>query len=150
MGKWRYIHIDDRIPCRQSGRVNFCRNQNPNEVFAMIIEKAYAKLHGCYESISYGLLEKILPEFTASGAVETLKLEKMPLNSLCDDIWEYLSKGISENRLIGCRRSVQNSHSESASLRKGITPGLSIYYNYCYYYSHYYSLFLLFSLFKYI
>ncbi len=42
-GKWRYVHIDDRIPCRMSGRVNFTRNLHPNETFAMIIEKAYAK-----------------------------------------------------------------------------------------------------------
>jgi calpain-12 len=45
-GKWRYVHIDDRFPCRQSGRIHFCRNINPNETYAMILEKAYAKLHG--------------------------------------------------------------------------------------------------------
>jgi hypothetical protein len=40
----RYVHIDDRIPCRQSGRVHFSRNSDPNETFAMLIEKAYAKV----------------------------------------------------------------------------------------------------------
>ena len=35
-GSWRYVHIDDRIPCRQSGRVHYARNENPNETFAML------------------------------------------------------------------------------------------------------------------
>jgi len=43
-GKWRYVHIDDHIPCRQSGKVHYTRNANPNETFAILIEKAYAKL----------------------------------------------------------------------------------------------------------
>jgi hypothetical protein len=70
-GKWRYVHIDDKIPCRQSGRVNFARNHNPNEIFAMIIEKAYAKLHGCYEALSFGLIEKVLLDLTPAGKLVT-------------------------------------------------------------------------------
>jgi len=66
-GKWRYVHIDDKIPCRQSGRVNFSRNEDPNETFSMLLEKAYAKLHGCYESLVHGLIERTIMDLTPAG-----------------------------------------------------------------------------------
>ena len=70
-GAWRYVHVDDRIPCRQSGRVNFARNEDPNETFAMLIEKAYAKLHGCYEALIHGLSEKVMLDLTPGGHCES-------------------------------------------------------------------------------
>jgi calpain len=77
-GKWRYVHIDDRIPCRQSGRVHYCRNENPNETFAMLLEKAYAKLHGCYESLVYGSMESTIRDLTPTANVSTIKTETIP------------------------------------------------------------------------
>lgn len=77
-GKWRYVHIDDRIPCRQSGRVHFCRNDNPNETFGMLMEKAYAKLHGCYESLVYGTMENTLRDLTPVANVSTIKCDSIP------------------------------------------------------------------------
>ena len=38
-GRWRYVHVDDCIPSRQSGRVHYCRNSDPNETYAMLVEK---------------------------------------------------------------------------------------------------------------
>jgi hypothetical protein len=73
--QWRYVHIDDRIACRQSGRVHFCRNDSINETFVMLLEKAYAKLHGCYESLLHGLLEKCLQDLTACAHVKVLRKE---------------------------------------------------------------------------
>ena len=43
----------------------------------MLLEKAYAKLHGCYEAIAYGLIEKAMQE-TTSGAIVTLRAEMIP------------------------------------------------------------------------
>lgn len=122
-GKWRYLHIDDRIPCRQSGRVHFCRNVNPNETFAMLIEKAYAKLHGCYEAIAYGLIDKAIHDLTPAAGVQALRLEKMKPSTLCDDIWDKIEKSIAENKLIGCGRFVSDPYGENPSKRCGITLG---------------------------
>ena len=53
-GMWRYVHIDDRIPCNPSGKAHYAKSKDPNETWVMLIEKAYAKLHGCYEILSSG------------------------------------------------------------------------------------------------
>lgn len=122
-GKWRYVHIDDYIPCRQSGSVHFARNLNPNETFAMLYEKAYAKLHGCYEAISYGLVEKVLQEITPAAGVQTLRMERIPTNDVCDRVWEVLEKGNSTGALMGCGRFVEDPVSDHPSLQQGITVG---------------------------
>jgi hypothetical protein len=65
--------VPPQIPCRLSGYPNFAKNTNNNETFVMLIEKAYAKLHGCYESLNYGLIEKVIPELTQSAHVQVIK-----------------------------------------------------------------------------
>lgn len=43
-GLWRYVHVDDRIPCTLDGRALYAKSSNANEVWVMLVEKAYAKL----------------------------------------------------------------------------------------------------------
>jgi hypothetical protein len=99
-GKWRYVHIDDRIACRQSGAVNFCRNRNPNETCGMLLEKAYAKLHGNYEAISFGLTERALMELSL-GAVQSPRLGQFKKSRVCDEVWELLERGIEAHQVRG-------------------------------------------------
>ena len=123
-GKWRYVHVDDKIPCRPSGRANFCRNLNPNETFAMIIEKAYAKLHGCYEALTYGLFEKVMQDLTPMAAVHAYRLWKLKQYTLCDDMWEILSAALDKKRVVGCGRFLEDPTTENTSARKGIAVGV--------------------------
>lgn len=46
--KWRYVMVDDRICCKKNGEIIYGRCRNPLEWWVPLIEKAYAKLHGCY------------------------------------------------------------------------------------------------------
>ena len=46
-GEWQVITIDDYFPCRKRGGPCFARG-NGNELWVMLLEKAYAKLHGNY------------------------------------------------------------------------------------------------------
>lgn len=63
-GKWHYVHVDDRIPCNRSGDVYYSKSVDPNETWVAILEKAYAKLHGCYESLMDGQIEYALEDLT--------------------------------------------------------------------------------------
>lgn len=44
---WRYVIIDDKIPCLD-GKIIYSHCRTPNEFWVALIEKAYAKIHNCY------------------------------------------------------------------------------------------------------
>jgi len=52
-GEWVVVTVDDYIPCRYNGGPIFSRGAG-NELWVMLIEKAYAKLHGNYHALSGG------------------------------------------------------------------------------------------------
>jgi hypothetical protein len=53
-GGWRYITIDDRIPCNSYGTPVFARCADPDEIWVMLLEKAFAKVGGSYISLWAG------------------------------------------------------------------------------------------------
>ncbi len=123
-GAWRYVHIDDRIPCRQSGRVNFARNEDPNETFAMLLEKAYAKLHGCYEALIHGLPEKAVADLTPGGHCRVHRNElHQDLDTICDVMWTHLTENLEAGNVMGCMKRVPDPYSEKLESRQGITVG---------------------------
>jgi len=67
--QWRYVIIDDRLPCYKRGYgepelvYGKCRAQN--EFWVPLIEKAYAKIHNCYEALISGFIDDGLTDMTA-------------------------------------------------------------------------------------
>lgn len=47
-GKQTNITVDDYIPVTEDGRPAFC-STNDEELWAILLEKAFAKLHGNYD-----------------------------------------------------------------------------------------------------
>eukprot|EP00949_MAST-11_sp_MAST-11-sp1_P000725 g725.t1 len=69
-GTWRYIHIDDVLPCDVSSRPLFARGANGNALWIPLLEKAYAKLHGSYEVLGRaGRFEEALCDLLGPDAV---------------------------------------------------------------------------------
>ena len=60
----RFVHVDDRVPCNRAGRVHYAHSTEPNEMWLMLVEKAYAKLHGCYENLVHGSVDRGLRDLT--------------------------------------------------------------------------------------
>ena len=105
-GRWRYLHIDDRIPVDLSGRPIYSHGTDYNEVWVMLLEKAYAKMHGCYESLASGFVDEAMRDLTAGAPLFLdLKcgngLEMKELGSL----WEFLQTSIADNAIVSCTRS---------------------------------------------
>lgn len=119
----------------------------------MLLEKAYAKLHGCYESLLHGLMDKCLMDLTCAAHVQVLRKELVspdgesiivscPRGCLCllymevtcawyfsevyNMVWEKLDHAMEEKRLVACRRLAADPFSDKNSDRLGIKLGTGI------------------------
>ncbi|KAG5188256.1 hypothetical protein JKP88DRAFT_178082 [Tribonema minus] len=61
---WKYVIIDDIIGCNEDGSIAYSHCKDKNEFWLPLIEKAWAKLHGCYEYTHYGHTHHALMDMT--------------------------------------------------------------------------------------
>lgn len=67
-----------------------------------MIEKAYAKLHGCYEALNGGLIDDGLVDLTGLVAEKIKVDEKNKTREGSDDLWRKLMSYKSDRTLLGC------------------------------------------------
>lgn len=62
-GYWQIVTIDDLLPCEPNGDPIFAGCNN-NEIWVMLLEKAYAKIHGSYSLLKGGFVNEALIDLT--------------------------------------------------------------------------------------
>ncbi|CEM26929.1 unnamed protein product [Vitrella brassicaformis CCMP3155] len=109
--EWRKIEIDDRLPCRVSGRgtptLAFAHSRKGHDFYVALIEKAYAKAWGSYSAIEGGNMGEALFDLTG-GMVDDVNLERLlttpsdkdPQAAAFKLLQEYQQKGA----LVSCGR----------------------------------------------
>lgn len=109
--QWVYVIIDDRLPCEIDGPPIFGQCKDLNELWVPLIEKAYAKLHGCYQALISGFADDALTDMTGLVAEKVTMFSKatqaFPHESIgtADQFWDYLKQRRAENSLMGCSRT---------------------------------------------
>jgi hypothetical protein len=68
-----FVVVDDQFPVDENGNWAFAKNVSGTELWPMLIEKAYAKLHGSYDNIAAGKVQYALSDLTG-GSPEEIKL----------------------------------------------------------------------------
>ena len=118
-GEWVYVVVDDQIPCNR-GKPIFARCQDITEVWVMLIEKAYAKLHKCYENLEGGSETFALVDMTG-GAPEEIKFDDKEGAAIVNSnkLWPKVIKYSGLGYLLGCAMLVPNATAE-ADAGKGI------------------------------
>eukprot|EP00753_Platysulcus_tardus_P015043 PLAT4738.1.p2 GENE.PLAT4738.1~~PLAT4738.1.p2 ORF type:complete len:574 (-),score=302.24 PLAT4738.1:105-1790(-) len=112
-GIWRYVHIDDRIPCDRGGKPLYAKGKDPNETWVMLIEKAYAKIHGSFRALVGGYIDYGLRDMTG-GAPIKLKLPKLKRDIESGKLWEDLLEFHADGSLMGASFSLgAGGHVES-------------------------------------
>jgi hypothetical protein len=62
---WIYVIIDERIPIKiKDKQPVFGSCRDPHELWVALIEKAYAKMHGCYGNLISGYIDEGVQELT--------------------------------------------------------------------------------------
>uniref|UniRef100_A0A915AZC1 Calpain catalytic domain-containing protein n=2 Tax=Parascaris univalens TaxID=6257 RepID=A0A915AZC1_PARUN len=72
--EWIEVVVDDLLPTRD-GKLLFARSKTPNEFWSALLEKAFAKLYGCYENLVGGQLADALQD-VSGGVAETLNVSR--------------------------------------------------------------------------
>ena len=63
-GTWQDLVVDKYLPCLNGGPV-FSQG-NKNEIWVLLLEKAWAKIHGSYFRIEAGSAETVMHDLTGA------------------------------------------------------------------------------------
>jgi hypothetical protein len=102
---WRYVIIDDQLPCFSgNSSLVFAKCQETHELWVPLIEKAYAKLFGCYQTLISGFIDDGLHDMT-SFVCEKKKLHDAKGffdESYAEEFWQNLQECRENGCLMGC------------------------------------------------
>ncbi|XP_028998668.1 calpain-5-like [Betta splendens] len=125
LGRWVDVVVDDRLPVSSDGVLLFCRSATPREFWSALLEKAYAKLNGCYEALEGGNTAEALIDFTG-GVSEPLTLDREALALYSDQrraFFQTLAKAHECKALITCSIRPAEGETVESVLDCGLVRG---------------------------
>uniref|UniRef100_A0A8C1TJL6 Si:dkey-19b23.13 n=1 Tax=Cyprinus carpio TaxID=7962 RepID=A0A8C1TJL6_CYPCA len=125
LGQWTDVVVDDRLPVSEDGTLLFCRSATPREFWSALLEKAYAKLNGCYEALEGGNTAEALVDFTG-GVSEPLNLNQEELIQHADQrkmLFQTIAHAHGHKALITCSIRPADGEQVESVLDCGLIKG---------------------------
>ena len=92
-GIWKLVLVDDYLPCYGSWGLNFSfTSTNGNELWVILLEKAWAKLNGCYAKVIGGEANEMFDVLTNTYS-EKIKIKRGQEDTLWNKFHEGEKKG---------------------------------------------------------
>ena len=129
-GEWKQVLVDTRLPYTRENKVPLYGHcADPTEVWVPLMEKAYAKLHGCYENLNGGSLVEALVDLTG-GVSEKIFLQTEEAKDAMENgqLWKELRKYFQAGYLLGC----SNSKIDEAGVQEEGAGNQGIQFNHAY------------------
>eukprot|EP01135_Chromosphaera_perkinsii_P005219 Nk52_evm2s326 gene=Nk52_evmTU2s326 len=134
-GDWYEVVVDDRLPCIKSGTklcLVYAHCNEGEEFWASLVEKAYAKVNGCYQSLESGNTADALVDFT-SGVSESIDLKESyaprsnekpeERNTKLKNFHEDLIKASDRMAMISCSINTGSGQAFEAKTPQGLVVG---------------------------
>eukprot|EP01029_Cantina_marsupialis_P002109 TRINITY_DN11923_c0_g1_i1.p1 TRINITY_DN11923_c0_g1~~TRINITY_DN11923_c0_g1_i1.p1 ORF type:complete len:880 (-),score=260.12 TRINITY_DN11923_c0_g1_i1:119-2758(-) len=125
-GEWQEVTVDTMVPCGDANPTSpysgpvYAKNSVKSEFWLPLMEKAYASLHGSYESLVGGNPCEALADITG-GVAETIRLTDDKVQSILDtSLWNRVSNYLKWGCIIGC--SINQPGASAPSSDSGLLP----------------------------
>lgn len=123
-GEWTEVVIDDLLPTI-NGDLVFSFSTSMNEFWNALLEKAYAKLLGCYEALDGLTITDIIMDFTGTLA-EIIDMQKGRYTDLVEEKYKLfgeLYKTFTKGGLISCSIESPSQEEQEVETDWGLLKG---------------------------
>ncbi|XP_067840183.1 calpain-9 [Heptranchias perlo] len=114
--EWVDVIIDDRLPTFRD-RLVFLHSASNDEFWSALMEKAYAKMNGGYESLKGGSTLEAMEDFTG-GMGETFDLKDAP-----PQLYTLIHKALKRGCMLGCSIDITSAAETEARTTTGLVKG---------------------------
>lgn len=90
-GEWQSVTVDDYFPCYVNGLPIFSHSRDENELWILILEKAYAKIHGSYLALRGGYAVEGFQDLTGCPTTHYDLINPIVVQTIqSGDLWRLL------------------------------------------------------------